>query len=75
MDRGKFVNLPELLVNFCLRELARRWGPANAGSPANKPLSVVAMSALSLPFESFNDSCASCVPGPSTFQLNLERGL
>lgn len=69
--RGKFVNLPELLANFCLRELARRWGPAKLGSPANKLLSLEATSGPTSALEPFTDSLASCVPGPSTFSAEF----
>lgn len=71
VDRGKFVNLPELLANFCLREVARRWGPAKLGSPANKLLSLEATSGPTSALEPFTDSLASCVPGPSTFSAEF----
>lgn len=69
--REKFTNSPELLTNFCLRELARRWGPAKVGRPANKPLRVEATSDPSSSFESFTDSLAPRVPGPSTFSAEF----
>lgn len=67
----KFINSPELLTNFCLRELARRWGPAKVGRPANKPLRVEATSDPSSSFESFSDSLVPLVPGPSTFSAEF----
>lgn len=67
----RFIDSPELLANFCLRELARRWGPAKVGRPASKPLRVEATSDPSSSFESFTDSLAPRVPGPSTFSAEF----
>lgn len=72
-ERKKFTDSPELLANFCLRELARRWGPAKVGRPASKPLRVVATSDPSSSFESFTDSLAPRVPGPSTFSAECHN--
>ncbi|KAH0950718.1 hypothetical protein HN011_001904 [Eciton burchellii] len=68
-----FTDSPELLTNFCLRELARRWGPAKVGRPASRPLRVDATSDPSSPFESFTDSLAPRVPGPSTFSAKCHQ--
>ncbi|KAL2737827.1 hypothetical protein V1478_001913 [Vespula squamosa] len=70
MRKSKVVDLPELLANLCLRELASRWGPAKVGSPANKPLRVAATSGRFSSVESFTeDSLAPRVLGPSTFSV------